>query len=263
MPERYLLQGLLVCGQCGRAYYGKPSGGRTYYRCTGTDAHRFGGQRLCHNAMVRVDRLDVAVWQDVRSLLLEPGRVEAEYHRRLAQQAPGSDRDRRALTEQIDGLRRRIARLTDMYEDGFMERGVFRERMASARARLDELHEEARVAAEGETSQAELRAVIGHLDAFAERVHAGLDESDWGTRQAIIRALVKRIVFEANEVRVVYKVGTVPFEAEPQGRGVLRYCCRRYFAPLGLRFLHHNIRWCNAMFGAVFPSLPSRPLGEE
>ena len=55
---RYLLQGLLVCQHCGYAYYGKPVSRRAakgklrhyaYYRCTGTDAYRFGGQRVCHN----------------------------------------------------------------------------------------------------------------------------------------------------------------------------------------------------------------------
>jgi site-specific DNA recombinase len=53
---RYLLQGLLVCKQCGYAYYGKPISRSSakghprhyaYYRCIGTDAYRFGGQRIC------------------------------------------------------------------------------------------------------------------------------------------------------------------------------------------------------------------------
>jgi site-specific DNA recombinase len=29
-----------------------------YYRCTGSDAYRFGGQRLCWNKQVRTDVLD-------------------------------------------------------------------------------------------------------------------------------------------------------------------------------------------------------------
>lgn len=69
----YLLQGLLVCGTCGYAYYGKPLSqasrkGKTrdyaYYRCVGTDAYRFGGQRVCSNGQCRTDLLDKAVWDD-------------------------------------------------------------------------------------------------------------------------------------------------------------------------------------------------------
>jgi len=42
-----------------------------FYRCIGTDAYRFGGQRVCHNKQVRTDVLEVAVWEDVCSLLNE------------------------------------------------------------------------------------------------------------------------------------------------------------------------------------------------
>lgn len=88
---RYVLQGLLVCGCCGYAYYGKvlsPSArkgrprGYAYYRCIGNDAHRFGGQRLCPNTQVRTDRLEQAVWQEVGRLLEDPQRLVQEYGRR-------------------------------------------------------------------------------------------------------------------------------------------------------------------------------------
>ena len=70
----YLLQGLLQCQHCGYAFYGKrlsPSARKgkprayAYYRCLGTDAYRFGGERVCHNTQVRTDLLDLAVWQEV------------------------------------------------------------------------------------------------------------------------------------------------------------------------------------------------------
>ncbi len=60
-----------------------------YYRCTGSDAYRFGGQRLCSNKPVRTDVLDAAVWEDVRQLLSEPERIRAEYERRLQGPRPG------------------------------------------------------------------------------------------------------------------------------------------------------------------------------
>ncbi len=92
--QRYLLQGLLVCRRCGYAYYGKAISLRAakgrqrdyaYYRCCGSDAYRFGGQRVCANAQVRTDRLDAAVWREVAQLLRDPGRIAAEYTRRLVQ----------------------------------------------------------------------------------------------------------------------------------------------------------------------------------
>src|SRR5262249_60036843 len=90
--SRYLLQGLLVCGHCGYAFYGKPLSRSSrkgkprdyaYYRCVGCDAYRFGGQRICTNKQCRTDELDKAVWTDVCALLADPQRVHQEYQRRL------------------------------------------------------------------------------------------------------------------------------------------------------------------------------------
>lgn len=87
----YLLQGLLVCGTCGYAYYGKPlsqsarkgkARDYAYYRCVGTDAYRFGGQRVCSNVQCRTDVLDKAVWDDACALLADPARVRREHERR-------------------------------------------------------------------------------------------------------------------------------------------------------------------------------------
>lgn len=81
---RYLLQGLVTCKVCGYASYGKAISHKAakgkardyaYYRCIGTDAYRFGGQRLCGNTQVRTDLFEAAVWQEVRSLLENPQRL--------------------------------------------------------------------------------------------------------------------------------------------------------------------------------------------
>ena len=55
-----------------------------YYRCVGTDAYRFGGQRVCQNKQVRTDKLDEAVWQDVASCYDIRSYCGKEYERRLA-----------------------------------------------------------------------------------------------------------------------------------------------------------------------------------
>jgi len=231
---RYLLQGLLVCGRCGRAYCGKRSGGGTgpqrkayhYYGCCGADPSRFGGQRMCSNRSIRTEPLDAAVWEDISGLLLDPGRVEAEYRRRLEHPAGPEDHNREALLSQLTGMKRRIARLTEMYEDGFLDREDFQKRMTAAQSRLKGLEAEAATLAERVTSESELRLVIGHLEGFAEQMRQGLGECDWETRQAIVRALVKRIEIGETDARVVYKVSPAPFERSPQGRGVLRNCGR-------------------------------------
>ena len=71
----------------------------------GSDAYRFGGQRLCYNTQLRTDRLEQAVWQEVGRLLEEP--------RLQAVQAPPAEASVAQLEKQIAKLRQGIARLID------------------------------------------------------------------------------------------------------------------------------------------------------
>ena len=224
-PGLYLLQGLLVCQQCGYALYGKPispaqSRGKrryTYYRCIGTDGYRFGGQKVCSNTQVRTDLLDEATWQDVCSLLKDPERVAKEYRRRLeGGDRRGDVRDAEALEQSIRKVRRGITRLIDAYGEGLLEKEEFEPRIRTARERLARLQAEAQERADAEARERELRLVISQLGDFAERVGSGLQEADWATRRAIVRALVSRVEVDGEAIRIVYRVGPCPFAEGPE-----------------------------------------------
>ena len=123
---RYLLQGLLVCRSCGYALCGRwkaalhASGpGYSYYRCNGTNSHRFAGQRRCDATPLAMGPLDAAVWAEVCRLLENPAQVAEEYHRRL--QAVRSEPDRpelETIERQLGKLRAGTGRLIDSYAEG-------------------------------------------------------------------------------------------------------------------------------------------------
>jgi site-specific DNA recombinase len=231
---RYLLQGLVVCQRCGYGCYGKPvsrvsAHGRAryaYYRCTGSDAYRFGGQRLCGNKPVRTDVLDAAVWEDVRQLLSEPERVRAESERRRRRPETGPGREVDQLNKLINNLKRMISRLIDAYTDGLLDKSEFEPRLLAARERLAKLEAEHREQMGEATQEAELRLVIGQLEEFARRVSQELQEPDWDTRREVVRALVKQVEIAEQEVRIVYRVSPSPFERGPQ-QGCLQHCWGR------------------------------------
>ena len=237
---RYLLQGLLVCAQCQYAYYGKPvsnkaAKGKTrnyaYYRCVGTDAYRFGGERVCDNMQVRTDFLDHMVWQEVRALLEEPQRLEQEYQRRL--QTP--DRDNQnlvAIQTQIVKVRKGIARLIDSYTDGFVEKQEFEPRIRRLRRRLRDLETQEQEIADEQAHQAELRLVIAGLENFAATVRDNFDEADWLTKRELIRTLVKRVEIGKDDVQVVFRVAPIPFDSGPDGAS-LQHCWWRDNSALG------------------------------
>ena len=231
---RYLLQGLVVCKRCGYGCYGKPVSRASakgkipyaYYRCTGSDAYRFGGQRLCWNKQIRTDILDAAVWEDVRQLLSEPERVRAEYERRLHGPAAGPDREVKHLNKMIANIKKMISRLIDAYGDGLLDKSEFEPRILAARERLAKLEGECRQRMDEAAQESELRLVIGQLEEFAKRVSQELQEPDWNTRREIVRALVKKVEIDEQEVRIVYRVSPSPFEGGPQ-QGYLQHCWGR------------------------------------
>jgi len=239
---RYLLQGLLVCKKCGYAYYGKAislcagKGKRrsyAYYRCTGTDAYRFGGQRLCHNKQVRTDLLEDAVWQDVCSLLKDPQRVEQEYQRRLKTKKRGVEWDSiEQLRALIKKLKRGIARLVDAYEDGLIDKSEFEPRMRKSKERLAKLQGEFEKQQKEESGQNAIKLVISCIKEFAHKVNNNLEGADWMTKREIMRSLVKHIEVDEESVRVVYKVPPSPFVQAPE-KGRLQDCLRRGQPPAG------------------------------
>ena len=235
-PQRgqYLLQGLIVCKRCGYGCYGKPTSRASakgpvpyaYYRCTGSDAYRFGGQRLCWNKQVRTDLLDAAVWEDVRSLLSEPERIRVEYERRRQKKKPDGDRAVDQIMKLIKQVKRSISRLIDAYEEGLLEKTEFEPRISAARERLSRLEEERKRTADEANQESELRLVIGQLEEFARRVSEELREPDWETKREIVRALVKQVEVDEGEVRIVYRVSPSPFDGGPQ-QGRLQHCWGR------------------------------------
>jgi site-specific DNA recombinase len=84
--EPTLLQGMLVCEQCGYALYRTST--RTckqklyYYRCLGSDGYRRLKGPVCTNRPVRQDALDEFVWKEIIRLLDDPALVQDEIDRR-------------------------------------------------------------------------------------------------------------------------------------------------------------------------------------
>jgi site-specific DNA recombinase len=227
----YLLQGLLVCGQCGYAYCGKQlsrkqRAGRprdcAYYRCIGTDAYRW-GKPVCSNKACRIDLLDQAVWEDVCALLAEPQRVRAEYERRLRGQHKKQGRPTEQLAKMIGNVRRGMARMIDAYQEGHLEKADFEARLGGLKERLQKLETEEETAAQAAWERSHLQVMIEHVEMFAERVQAGLKDADWQTRREIMRALIKQVEVGEDGVRVVYKVQPCPFDSGPQ-EGRLQHC---------------------------------------
>lgn len=235
----YLLQGLVQCQQCGYAYYGKwlsPSARKgkprayAYYRCLGTDAYRFGGERVCHNTQVRTDLLDLAVWQEVCTLLAHPERLAEEYRRRLQPDAHTKRPALALIEEQLGKLRQGVARLIDSYAEGLLDKHEFEPRLLRLRQRIAHLDEQRQQLADEAALHTELQRIIGRLEDFATKVHDGLGEADWTSQRDLIRSLVRRVEVAREQVNIVFRIDPYPGDPDPEKKS-LQVCRRSELSP--------------------------------
>ncbi|WP_169461019.1 hypothetical protein [Ktedonobacter racemifer] len=77
-----------------------------------------------------------------------------------------------------------------------------RERLQHFDEQLQRLKEEAEV-------EEEVRLILGRLETFAAKVKDGLQDADFQMRREIIRALVKRIEVDEQQIRVVFRVSPI------------------------------------------------------
>jgi site-specific DNA recombinase len=209
--ELTLLQGVLVCRQCGYSWYRtstRTSNKRiSYYRCLGQDGWRYPDGKRCSSRPVRADELDPLVWAEVRRLLEDPALVRAEIDRRLAAARTEHPAARRRDTLERDLTRadQAIARLIEAYQEQLISLDELRARTPSLRKRQSTLQ------AQLDTIDAELADAETYLqladtiDAFLGRLVNGLDGLDIAGQQRILRLVVREVLIGGDDDKVTIR----------------------------------------------------------
>jgi site-specific DNA recombinase len=212
--EPTLLQSMLVCKQCGYAYY--RSSTRTskhklyYYRCLGSDNYRHLGGRVCENRPIRQDYLDALVWEEIIRLLQEPALIGAEIDRRIqaSQTAKPTVRRKETLRKEQTRVQRNIVRLLDAYQEELLPLDELRPRMVVLRKRqqtaLAELNSLESQAMENEHY---LRLAESMTD-FLSQLQVNADTLDIIDRQKVLRLIVKEILVDDDTITICHSIPT-------------------------------------------------------
>jgi len=207
----YLLQGLTCCAICRYAYYGKTTRERgpghclkdyRYYRCTGSDGYRFGGERICSNE-IQAEFLEAAVWHEVCDLLKNPEKLEREFKEG---EAVASLQNAEALEALRLKQKHALERLIDSFTEGLIEMDQFTSRMARTKSRLAELDAQIQVYS-GDIDQLEnVRLAAERLRELSATIGPDLLDADWHRRRELIRTLVQKVEIRKDNVRIVFRV---------------------------------------------------------
>jgi site-specific DNA recombinase len=210
--EPTLLQGMLVCKNCGYAYYRTST--RTskrklyYYRCLGSDDYRYPQGRVCPNRPIRQDYIDQMVWEQIVELLSNPELVRTEIHRRIKEiQNSNPAKQRKGLLEkQLRRVKNSIQKLLDAYQEDLLQIEELRDRMPQLRKREKTLQAEL---ASLDYALADQQAVLrlgDNIEHFLRQLRKTADTLNVVERQKVLRLVVKEILVDDETITIKHSI---------------------------------------------------------
>jgi site-specific DNA recombinase len=207
-----LLQGMLVCQQCGYALYRCST--RTskhklhYYRCLGSDGYRRLKGQVCTNRPVRQDYLDQFVWNEIIRLLEDPALVQAEIDRRqeVARNADPLRRREEELHREQARLEKSTERLVTAYQEGLVTLPQLRHRMPDLRKQAQAIESELQSLEMAAVDQAHYLQLAENLAGFCRKLRLRADTLDVRERQQILRLLVKEVLVDTDTITLRHSI---------------------------------------------------------
>ena len=232
-----LLQGLLVCGQCGYGLY-RTSTKTTkrqvqYYRCLGSDGYRHLRGPVCSCKPIRQDYLDELIWKEVVQLLRCPELLRNELKRRV-QENLGSD-PAQQRKERLERERKRVAtqvdKLLDAYQEDLVGLAELRRRMPELRRRQGALENELQSVTLQAIENSRLIELKTSMEAFLKTLAQSSATLDIAERQKVIRLVVKQIIVGADTITVQHSIPAPGGPGELSSPGYA-LCTRSHDSPL-------------------------------
>jgi len=217
-----LLQGLLVCSECGYALYRTST--RTsrrklyYYRCLGSDDYRYPHGRKCTNRPVRQDYLDDVVWKQVMQLFEDPDLIRSEINRRIreARNSNPAKARKETLAHEIVRIKNGIDRLLDAYQEGLVQLPELRGRIHGLRKRHSALISELQSIESRMVDEEMYIQLVGRLDDFLSHIRQSAQSLNALDRQKILRLVVKEVLVSGDTVTIKHSIPTASTVTDPK-----------------------------------------------
>ncbi len=223
--EPTLLQGMLVCKQCGYAYYRTSTQTSKrklyYYRCLGSDNYRYANGRVCDSRPIRQDQLDDRVWQQIIRMLQDPELIQSEIDRRIqaiGETDPAKCRETMLHKEHIR-LQSKTRRLLDAYQESLLSLEELRQRMPILRKREQAIESELRSLEVSAVDQQNYLQLADNIEMFLSRIHTTSNTLNVTERQKVIRLLVKEILVDSDTITIRHSIPVTNSNILPEPSG--------------------------------------------
>jgi site-specific DNA recombinase len=221
--EPTLLQGMLVCEQCGYALYRCST--RTskhtlqYYRCLGSDGYRRLRGPVCTNRPIRQDYLDQFVWNEIIRLLEDPALIQTEIDRRreVARDTdPFRKRQEELRREQVR-IEKNSERLVTAYQEGLVTLPQLRQRMPALQKQAQAIGSELQSLEMAAVDEARYLQLAKSLAGFRTKLRSRADTLDLAVRQQILRLVLKEVLVGTDTITLRHSI-PIP-QSGPESNG--------------------------------------------
>jgi site-specific DNA recombinase len=198
--EETLLQGMMVCSECGYSLYRTSTTTSAknkiyYYRCFGSDDYRFEGGKKCSCRPVRQDYLDNVVWEQIVTLLEDPALIKREVDKRVEETKKESPvlKQKAVIEKQKTHLSQAMDKLLDAYQENLITLAQLRKRMPELQKRLNTTEKELENLKSHETAL-DQRLQLLDVQSFTSQLGQNIKQLDIKEKKKILRLLVKEVI---------------------------------------------------------------------
>jgi site-specific DNA recombinase len=209
--EQTLLQGMMVCGQCGYSLYRtstKTSKRKIYYyRCLGSDNYRFEKGRKCDCRPLRQDYVDELVWQRIVELLQQPALIQNEIAKRVADTKKGDPmlNQKTFLEKQKVKAMKAMDKLLDAYQEGLIAIGQLRKRMPALQAKVNETTKQLQEIHAHEITLGKQFELLD-ITTFTKQMEDNLEDLDIFAKRKIMKLLIKEIRVDSDTIHIQHSI---------------------------------------------------------
>jgi DNA invertase Pin-like site-specific DNA recombinase len=205
VQHKFLFSRLVRCGSCRYSLIGESVKGHTYYRCHNRP---FKSPPVCPKTSIREEALEELLLTHIDALTLSDAEVTL-MREWVADRRQHSETERqeqiRAFRLQLDSLRSRMSRLTDLLLDGSVEKLVFEEKQKAL------VWDEAQLRQKLASLQAGHEAALGDIERTVELAKdASLlyKMANRESKRELLRSLLSNLIVSGKNVEVEL---TIPF----------------------------------------------------
>src|SRR5438128_10026587 len=207
-----LLQGMLVCQQCGYGLYRTSTHTSkqklNYYRGIGSDGYRRLNGPICTNRPIRQDYPDQFVWTGIIRLLEDPELIQTEIDRRreTAQKADRLRKRDEVLRREQARVEKSSERLVTAYPEGLLTLPQLRQRMPLLQKQTQAVESELQSLQMAAVDEAKYLQLAESLAGFRSKLRVRAEVVDIAVRQQILRLLVKEILVGSDTITLRHSI---------------------------------------------------------